>query len=78
MSSWNGAPSDGCPGTHRHPGEGNLGVLEPEGVLAILHGTRVAPGSWFGEDKPGVCLGFGHLDAWDFTETLARLGNALR
>jgi len=52
--------------------------LEPEGVLAILHGTRVAPGSWFGEDKPGVCLGFGHLDAWDFTETLARLGNALR
>src|SRR5271166_5178107 len=29
-SSWNGAPSDGCPGGHRHPGEGNLGVLEPE------------------------------------------------
>jgi DNA-binding transcriptional MocR family regulator len=40
--------------------------------------TRVAPGSWFGEDDRVFRLGFGHLDAADFTEALARLGEALR
>jgi len=40
-------------------------------------GTRVAPGSWFGEDDRVFRLGFGHLDPKDFTEALARLGEAL-
>lgn len=39
--------------------------------------TRVAPGSWFGADDRVFRLGFGHLDALDFTEALARLGDAL-
>jgi aspartate/methionine/tyrosine aminotransferase len=39
--------------------------------------TRVAPGSWFGEDDRVFRLGFGHLDAADFTQALARLGEAL-
>ena len=44
--------------------------------LAALE-TRVAQGSWFGEDDRVFRLGFGHLDAPDFTEALARLGEAL-
>ena len=39
--------------------------------------TRVAPGSWFGTDDRVFRVGFGHLDAADFTEALARLGDAL-
>ena len=40
--------------------------------------TRVAPGSWFGEDDRVFRLGFGHLPPADFTEALARLADALR
>ncbi len=40
--------------------------------------TRVAPGSWFGEDDRVFRLGFGHLPAADFTEALARLAEALQ
>jgi aspartate/methionine/tyrosine aminotransferase len=40
-------------------------------------GVRVAPGSWFGADDRVFRLGFGHLDADDFSEALARLGAAL-
>jgi aspartate/methionine/tyrosine aminotransferase len=39
--------------------------------------TRVAPGSWFGEDDHVFRVGFGHLGAPDFTEALARLADAL-
>lgn len=39
--------------------------------------TRVAPGSWFGEEDRVFRLGFGHLPAADFTEALARLADAL-
>jgi hypothetical protein len=39
--------------------------------------TRVAPGSWFGEDDRVFRLGFGHLPPADFTEALARLADAL-
>ncbi|HEX5090533.1 MAG TPA: pyridoxal phosphate-dependent aminotransferase [Nocardioides sp.] len=39
--------------------------------------TRVAPGSWFGEDDRVFRLGFGHLAAGDYTEALARLGAAI-
>ena len=40
--------------------------------------VRVAPGSWFGADDGMFRVGFGHLDAADFTEALARLSDALR
>jgi aspartate/methionine/tyrosine aminotransferase len=40
-------------------------------------GVRVAPGSWFGAEDRVFRLGFGHLEADDFTEALARLGTAL-
>ncbi len=39
--------------------------------------TRVAPGSWFGEEDRVFRLGFGHLGTDDFTEALARLADAL-
>ena len=39
--------------------------------------TRVAPGSWFGEDDHVFRLGFGHLGVERFTEALARLGDAV-
>jgi hypothetical protein len=39
--------------------------------------TRVAPGSWFGEQDRVFRLGFGHLSPADFTEALARLAEAL-
>jgi aspartate/methionine/tyrosine aminotransferase len=39
--------------------------------------TRVAPGSWFGEDERIFRLGFGHLSPSDFTAALDRLGAAL-
>jgi len=39
--------------------------------------TRVAPGSWFGEDDRVFRLGFGHLPPADFTEALARLADSL-
>lgn len=39
--------------------------------------TRVAPGSWFGEEDRVFRLGFGHLPPDDFTEALARLADAL-
>ena len=39
--------------------------------------TRVAPGSWFGEEDRVFRLGFGHLPPTDFTEALARLADAL-
>ena len=39
--------------------------------------TRVAPGSWFGEQDRVFRLGFGHLPPADFTEALARLADAL-
>ncbi len=40
-------------------------------------GVRVAHGSWFGADDRMFRIGFGSLDADDFTEALARLGAAL-
>ena len=40
--------------------------------------VRVAPGSWFGADDRMFRVGFGHLEAVDFTEALARLSDALR
>jgi DNA-binding transcriptional MocR family regulator len=40
-------------------------------------GTRVAPGSWFGEHDRVFRLGFGHLSAPDFTAALDRLASAL-
>jgi aspartate/methionine/tyrosine aminotransferase len=40
-------------------------------------GTRVAPGSWFGESDRVFRVGFGHLPPADFTEALVRLGSAL-
>ena len=40
--------------------------------------TRVAPGSWFGEEDRVFRLGFGHLPQPDFTEALARLAEALQ
>lgn len=39
--------------------------------------TRVAAGSWFGEDDRVLRLGFGHLRVSEFTEALARLGDAI-
>jgi hypothetical protein len=39
--------------------------------------TRVAPGSWFGEDDRVFRVGFGHLPAADFTAALDRLADAL-
>ncbi|MEU4426171.1 pyridoxal phosphate-dependent aminotransferase [Actinoplanes sp. NPDC024001] len=45
--------------------------------LASLQ-TRVAPGSWFGEDDRVFRLGFGHLPAGEFTAALDRLAEALR
>jgi aspartate/methionine/tyrosine aminotransferase len=39
--------------------------------------TRVAPGSWFGEDDRVFRLGFGHLAPEDFSAALDRLGDAL-
>lgn len=39
--------------------------------------ARVAPGSWFGEEDRVFRIGFGHLGLDDFTEALARLGDAL-
>jgi aspartate/methionine/tyrosine aminotransferase len=39
--------------------------------------TRVAPGSWFGEDDRVFRLGFGHLPIEDFSTALDRLGDAL-
>ncbi|HEX6353572.1 pyridoxal phosphate-dependent aminotransferase [Actinophytocola sp.] len=39
--------------------------------------TRVAPGSWFGEDDRVFRLGFGHLSPPDFTAALDRLADAL-
>lgn len=39
--------------------------------------TRVAPGSWFGEDDRVFRLGFGHLPPADFTAALDRLASAL-
>jgi aspartate/methionine/tyrosine aminotransferase len=39
--------------------------------------TRVAPGSWFGEDDRVFRLGFGHLPAGDFSAALDRLADAL-
>lgn len=41
------------------------------------HETRVAPGSWFGEDDRVFRLGFGHLPIEDFSTALDRLGDAL-
>ncbi|MBG0567326.1 pyridoxal phosphate-dependent aminotransferase [Actinoplanes aureus] len=40
--------------------------------------TRVAPGSWFGEDDRVFRLGFGHLPAAELGEALGRLADALR
>jgi aspartate/methionine/tyrosine aminotransferase len=40
-------------------------------------GVRVARGSWFGAEDRMFRLGFGHLEADDFTEALARLGATL-
>ena len=40
--------------------------------------TRVAPGSWFGEDDRVFRLEFAHLPPADFTEALARLADALQ
>ena len=40
--------------------------------------TRVAPGSWFGENDRVFRLGFGHLPPADFTAALARLAQALQ
>jgi len=53
---------------------------EPGAFYARIaeHGTRVAPGSWFGEHDRVFRLGFGHLPADDFTAGLARLADALR
>lgn len=39
--------------------------------------TRVAPGSWFGEDDRVFRLGFGHLPVDDLTVALDRLGDAI-
>jgi aspartate/methionine/tyrosine aminotransferase len=39
--------------------------------------TRVAPGSWFGEDDRVFRLGFGHLSPADFSAGLDRLADAL-
>ncbi len=39
--------------------------------------TRVAQGSWFGAEDRVFRLGFGHLPPADFSEALARLGDAL-
>jgi aspartate/methionine/tyrosine aminotransferase len=39
--------------------------------------TRVAPGSWFGEDDRVFRLGFGHLPPGDFSAALDRLADAL-
>ncbi|HVK26579.1 MAG TPA: pyridoxal phosphate-dependent aminotransferase [Actinokineospora sp.] len=39
--------------------------------------TRVAPGSWFGEDDRVFRVGFGHLSAADFSAALGRLADAL-
>jgi aspartate/methionine/tyrosine aminotransferase len=47
-----------------------------EGRLAALE-TRLAPGSWFGEQDGVFRLGFGHLSPADFTEALARVARAL-
>ena len=44
--------------------------------LAALE-TRLAPGSWFGEDDRVFRLGFGHLSPADFTVALQRLARAL-
>ncbi|WP_243866628.1 pyridoxal phosphate-dependent aminotransferase [Actinophytocola oryzae] len=41
------------------------------------NGTRVAPGSWFGEQDRVFRLGFGHLPVEDFTTALDRLGDAI-
>jgi aspartate/methionine/tyrosine aminotransferase len=39
--------------------------------------TRVAPGSWFGEQDRVFRLGFGHLSPSDFTAALERLADAI-
>jgi hypothetical protein len=39
--------------------------------------TRVAPGSWFGEQDRVFRLGFGHLSPSDFSAALGRLAEAL-
>jgi DNA-binding transcriptional MocR family regulator len=39
--------------------------------------TRVAPGSWFGEQDRVFRLGFGHLSGSDFSTALDRLADAL-
>jgi len=44
--------------------------------LAALE-TRLAPGSWFGEDDRVFRLGFGHLSPADFTAALERVARAL-
>jgi aspartate/methionine/tyrosine aminotransferase len=41
------------------------------------HDTRVAPGSWFGENDRVFRLGFGHLTPSDFHTALDRLADAL-
>ncbi|GAA4199577.1 pyridoxal phosphate-dependent aminotransferase [Actinocatenispora rupis] len=57
--------------------------LAPEVDVADFHvqlaalDTRVAPGSWFGDEDRVFRLGFGHLPPDDFTEALARLSKAL-
>ncbi len=40
--------------------------------------TRVAPGSWFGEEDRVFRLRLGHLPQTDFLEGLARLAAALQ
>ena len=40
--------------------------------------TRVAPGSWFGEDDRVFRLGFGHLPASDFSTALDRVADAIK
>lgn len=55
----------------------------PEGDIDAFYarlaenGTRVAHGSWFGEEDRVFRLGFGHLPAEDFTTALDRLGDAI-
>jgi aspartate/methionine/tyrosine aminotransferase len=41
------------------------------------HDTRVAPGSWFGEQDRVFRVGFGHLSPGDFDAALDRLADAL-
>ena len=53
--------------------------LDPAGFYACLaeRDTRVAPGSWFGEQDRVFRLGFGHLPAGEFSAALDRLADAL-